>query len=110
MDLETATAAWEKISRSSFVASAAGALVSALKFTPGAGWRERMVNAFAGCVAAGYVTPALLAWLGMKSPEYVSMASFMMGLVGMSLAAALMQGIKDAPVGQIIASWLTRKG
>ena len=97
------------IARSPFAVGALGALVTAIKFTPGASWRERAFNVFAGSMAAGFLTPALIEWLGMASPAYASGAAFLFGLVGMSLAAALLQGIKDTELGKIISGWLSRR-
>lgn len=99
----------EKIATSPFTVGAVGALITALKFTPGATWPERVVNVVAGSAAAGFTTPALIEWLNMKSPAYTSGAAFLFGLVGMSLAAAVLQGIKDTPLGQIITGWLSRR-
>ena len=100
----------EHIARSPFTIGAIGALITAVKFTPGATWPERIVNVLAGSAAAGFITPALVEWLSMKSPAYASGAAFLFGLVGMSLAAALLQGIKDTPLGQIFTGWLSRRG
>lgn len=100
----------ERIARSPFTIGAIGALITAVKFTPGASWGERGFNVLAGSAAAGFITPALVEWLNMKSPAYASGAAFLFGLVSMSLAAALLQAIKDTPFGQILTGWLTRKG
>ena len=99
----------EKIARSPFTVGAVGALITAVKFTPGASWPERGFNVLAGAAAAGYVTPALVEWLGMTSPTYASGAAFVLGLVGMSLASAMLQAIKDTPLGQIITGWISRR-
>lgn len=93
-----------------FIVGAIGALITAVKFTPGASWPERLVNIAAGSAAAGFVTPALTEWLHMTLPAYQNGAAFLFGLVGMSLAAAALQAIKDTAWGQIVASWLTRRG
>lgn len=105
MDFDTGS-----ISSSPFTVGAVGALITAVKFTPGASWGERAFNILAGSAAAGFITPALVEWLNMKSPAYASGAAFLFGLVGMSLAAALLQGIKDTPLGQILTGWLSRRG
>lgn len=99
----------ERVIRSPFTVGAVGALITAVKFTPGASFGERAINVLAGSAAAGFITPAIVEWLAMKSTAYVSGAAFLFGLVGMSLAAALLQAIKDTAWGQIVASWLTRR-
>lgn len=100
----------ERIARSPFTIGAVGALITAVRFTPGASWAERIFNVVAGSAVAGFVTPALIEWLGMRSPAYASGAAFVCGLLGMSLAAAVLQGIKDTPLGAIVVGWLARKG
>ncbi|MGA0608818.1 hypothetical protein [Caldimonas sp. KR1-144] len=98
-----------RIATSPFAIGALGALVTAVKFTPGASWRERAFNVFSGALCAGFLTPAIVEWLNMKSPAYSSGAAFLFGLVGMSLAAALLQAIKDTPLGQIVTGWISRR-
>src|SRR5574337_438364 len=80
----------EKIAGSPFAIGALGAVITAIKFTPGASLPERIVNVVSGSAFAGFVTPALVEWLHMSSPAYSSGAAFLMGLVGMSLAAAML--------------------
>lgn len=100
----------ERLIRNPFAVGAIGALITAVKFTPGASWPERAFNVLAGSLAAGYLTPALIDWLDMPSQVYASGAAFLLGLVGMSLAAAMLQAIKDTPFGQILTGWIGRKG
>lgn len=95
--------------RSPFLAGAVGALITAVKFTPGANWCERLFNASSGTALAVIVAPALVEWLHLTSPTYLSATAFFLGLLGMSLAAALMQALKDTPFGQILAGWITRR-
>lgn len=99
----------ERFLRSPFVTGAVGAIITAVKFTPGAGWKERVFNVAAGSATAGFVAPALVEWLNLTSPSFASGAAFVLGLVGMSLAAAALQAIKDTPLGQIVTGWLSRK-
>lgn len=100
----------DRIGRSNFVVGAVGALITAMKFTPGASLPERITTVLAGSSMAGYLTPALVQWLGMPSAGYASAAAFLIGLLGMSLAAAALAAIKETPLGQILAGWLGRKG
>jgi hypothetical protein len=100
----------EKIIHSPFFTGAIGALVTAVKFTPGASWLERAANIGFGALVSGFVTPALIEWLNVKSQAYLSCAAFMLGLLGMSLAAAALDGIKTTKFGEIVDSWLRRKG
>ena len=99
----------ERVLRSPFATGALGAVVTALKFTPaGTAWYERMFNVLCGSLFAGFLTPAFAEFTGLSSPAMVSWSGFMFGLVGLSLAAALLQAIKETPGAQIIASWLQR--
>ena len=99
----------EKIISSPFAIGGAGALVAALKFTPGATWTERGVNVVAGSLAAGFITPALVQWLSMASPGYMNGAAFIVGLLGMSLVAAVLDWLKSGKLGESISSWTTRR-
>ena len=98
----------ERIARSPFVVGALGALVTAVRFTPGASWFERGFNVLAGSLAAGYISPALVAWLGLHAEPYASSAAFVVGLLGMSVASALLAAIRDTPLGVILTGWLSR--
>lgn len=98
----------ERIARSPFVVGALGALVTAVKFTPGASWIERSFNVVAGSLAAGYVAPALIAWLSLRDEPYASGAAFVVGLLGMSVASAVVQAIRETPFGVILSGWLSR--
>lgn len=99
----------DRILRSPFAHGALGAIVTALKFTPaGTVWYERLFNVLCGSLLAGYLTPAFVEFVGMTSLAMASAAGFMFGLVGLSLAAALLQAIKETSWSQIIASWLRR--
>jgi len=100
----------EKIIHSPFITGAFGAVVTAVKFTPGATWFEKVVNVGLGAMSSGFVTPALIEWLNVTSPAYFGCAAFLFGMLSMSLAAAVLDGIKAAKLGEIIDSWLKRKG
>ncbi len=99
----------KEIASSPFTVGAIGAFVAAIKFTPGASWLEKLVNIISGALIAGYLAPVLVGFLQMSSPSYQSGAAFAVGLLGMSVVAAVIQGIKDTPLGQIITSWATRR-
>lgn len=92
-----------------FLIGAIGALITALKFTPGATWIERAVNVVAGSLIAGFTTPALIEWLHMTSSGYTNGAAFVVGLLGMSLVAAALDWLKSGKLGEILSSWGTRR-
>lgn len=97
----------EKAVRNPFMAGAVGAAAT-LRFAPGATWWERATNVAAGSVCAGYCAPALAEWLNLTTAGMNSALAFGVGMFGLSLVAAITQGIRDTRVGEIIASWLSR--
>lgn len=99
----------ERIASSPFVPGALGALVTALKFTPGATWPERVVNVVAGSLVAGYVAPPLLEYLRVASPSAMGGAAFMLGLLSMSIVAAVLSAVRETKWAEIVTSWLARK-
>ena len=100
----------ERLARSPWAAGAVGAMVTAMRFTPGASWPERAVNVACGSAAAGYLTPALAAWWNIQQAHYVSAAAFAIGLLGMAITAAAITAIKDLPAAKIISGWIERRG
>lgn len=97
----------DQILASPFTAGGFGSLV-ALKFAPGTSWWERATNVATGILVAGYVTPALAEFLHLKG-AVAGGAAFLLGLLGMSLIAAVLQGIRDVKLGEIISGWLSRR-
>jgi len=98
----------DKLLSSPFTIGALGALV-ALKFAPGDSWLDRVANVLSGSLAAGFITPALVDWLQMDARSYASGAAFVVGLLGMSVADALVAGIRQTPLAKIVTGWLSRR-
>lgn len=98
----------ERLVRSPFVTGALGGLVTALRFMPGASWGERAVNVGAGSLTAGYLSPALIQFLQLES-GYAYGAAFVVGMLGLSVVAALLQGLKELKLAEIISGWLSRR-
>lgn len=94
---------------SHFAAGALGSFV-ALKFAPGVNWKERTFNVLAGSLCAGFCAPALAEWLHVGSAGFHAFLSFAVGLFGLSLATAILQGIRELKVADIVSGWLSRKG
>lgn len=97
------------ITRDPFAVGALGSVVG-LKFAPGATWAERCINVVAGALCAGYCSPALVEYLHVASKGMQSFMSFAVGLFGLSLAAAIVQGIQNTKFGDIFTGWLSRGG
>lgn len=97
------------VARNPFVAGVVGSLVG-LKFAPGATVGERITNVLAGAVCAGYVAPGVTEWLHITSHTVHALVAFGIGLFGLSLAAAIWQGVRDVKLGEVITGWISRKG
>lgn len=101
----------EELAKNPFIIAAIGAAVaSAKKLVPGTTWPERVTNVIAGCAIGGFVSPMVCDWLQMISQSYRGGAAFLMGMFGMSLADALIAGIKETKFGELVAGWLKRPG
>jgi hypothetical protein len=98
-----------KIIGAPLAAGVAGAFVG-LKFAPGINWTERLVNVATGSACAGFVAPAAGEAFRLTSPSMLSCLSFFLGMFGMSLAAAMMVGLRDVKIADIIQSWLSKRG
>lgn len=97
----------EKVLHTPFLVGALGSLVG-LRFAPGLSWWERLANVAAGSACAGVLAPAVGDWLHATAPLQSALA-FVVGLFGLSLAAAVMQGLRDLKVGDILSGWLSRR-
>jgi len=97
----------DRILGSPFTIGGLGSLV-ALKFAPGVSWWERFTNVASGMLVAGYGAPALAEWLQFKTAGMGNAAAFILGLLGMSLIAAILQAIRDLKLAEILAGWLTK--
>lgn len=97
-----------KMAANPLVAGLAGAFVG-LRFAPGASWLERSANVAAGAVCSGFVAPAASEMLKLSSPSMTGFMAFVIGMFGMSLASAVMQGLRDVKVGEIVTGWISRR-
>ena len=103
------TPSWHEAALSSnLVAGLLGALIG-LKWAPGKSWLERVANVVTGFGCAVYLTPGGAEWLGVESPRALAALSFAVGMFGLSLAAAISDGIKQTRLGEALTSWLTRR-
>ena len=99
----------DRLLRGPFIAGLSGSIV-ALRWVPGITLLERLFNALAGTAVAGIGSPALSDWLHITSAGTVSALAFAVGLFGLSLAAAIVQAIRDLRLADIITGWISRKG
>lgn len=98
----------ESALRSHFTVGAVGSVV-ALRFAPGTSWQERIFNVASGSACAGYCAPALVEWFHIVSPGLSSAIAFGVGMFGLSVAAAVMQAIRELRLGEIVTGWLRRR-
>jgi hypothetical protein len=96
----------DRVMRSPVVAGAIGSIV-ALKSSPGSSWPERFFNVLCGALLAGYASPALAEFFGLKTPAMQSGAAFAVGLFGMNLVATAFQWTRDAKLGDWLP-WLKK--
>lgn len=88
--------------KSPFTVGSFGAAVFALKFAPGETWQQRVVNIVAGGITAGYISPALVEYLELQSTGFSNAVAFGVGLLGMSLIAAILQAIRETKLADFI--------
>ena len=98
----------QKLATSPLAAGVLGSLVG-LRLAPGLSWLERFANVIAGSVCAGFAAPAAGELFKLSSAAMLGFLAFAMGMFGMSIAAAIMQALRDAKLGEAITSWLTKK-
>lgn len=98
----------QKIISNPLAAGVAGALVG-LRFAPGLSWLERITNVSTGAACASFVAPAAGELFRLSSASMMSGLAFAVGMFGMSLGAAIIQGLRDLKVGDIITSWISKR-
>ena len=98
----------EKLSHSPWAMGALGSLTAVVRSTPGTTLAEKVFNGLAGSAIAGVGAPALCEWLKVTSPNYLSIAALILGLVGMSLCDQLLKAAKETPLGKFLGDWLDR--
>ena len=100
---------WHETALSSHVLAGLLGSMVALRWAPGATWGERVCNVGAGFACAVYLTPAAAEWFEITSPRGVAAMAFAAGMFGLSLAAAVVEAIKSADLGEVLRGWLSRR-
>lgn len=90
-----------------YVAGLAGALLG-LKAIPGTTYPERLANLALGFLVAVFVGPAIVDNLHVTSTKVAAGIIFAMGAAGLVAFSAIMEGIKQTPVRDLIIGWLSR--
>lgn len=89
-------------------AGLAGALIG-LRWAPGAGTVDKLLNVISGATLAGFGGPALGEWLRLSSSQ-LSVAGLVLGLFGISLADAVMRSIRTIDLAEIARGWFSKGG
>lgn len=99
----------DSITSNTYVASFAGAILG-LKAIPGGTFATRLSNLLFGFLLAVYAGPALVEYLNVTSGKISSGLVFAVGASGLVIFAAVVDGIKQTPLGTIISGWISRRG
>jgi hypothetical protein len=95
---------------SNFFIGAVGGFITAQKFLPGTTRKEKAFNSVCGAVIAHYLTDPLVAALQMDAKVYANGAAFLLGLLGMTLIAGIIQALRDTNFVQAFLSLFKRGG
>lgn len=90
-------------------AGVTGSIVGA-KFVPAPSWLERFLNLALGAACAAFVAPAVVEWLHVSSRSWQMAVAFVIGVFGLSLCSAVIDGIKKLDLATIISGWISKKG
>lgn len=99
----------DSVTSNTYVAALAGSILG-LKAIPGVTFAERLSNLLFGFLLAIYAGPALVEYLHVTSVKVSSGLVFAVGAGGLVVFAAVLDGVRQTPVGAIISSWFSRKG
>ncbi len=98
----------DRLARSPFLVGALGSFV-ALRFAPGQTWAERLFNVMCGALCSGFCAPALTEWMHVSTAGMQSFCAFVVGMFGLSLAAAITTTLKTMDMASIVSGWLGRR-
>lgn len=86
-----------------------GGALAGLRFAPGLSWPERVVNVASGAACAGWIAPAAVNLFDLASGSAESALAFLIGMFGMSIAAAVTEAVRALRLADIIAGWISRR-
>lgn len=78
----------------------------ALRWVPGQTWLERAANLSVGAATAWFCAPAIGEFWHLTSKSQFSFLSFFVGLFGLAVTAAIMQGLREIKLAEIATAWL----
>lgn len=86
-----------------------GGALAGLRFAPGATLLERAFNVVSGAACAGWLAPAAVSLFDLTSVSAESAMAFLIGMFGMSIAAAVMEAVRAVKLAEILTGWISRK-
>lgn len=98
----------QKIVTHPLTAGLGGALVG-LRFAPGATILERSLNVLSGAACAGWLAPAAVTLFDLTSKSAEAAMAFLIGMFGLSIAAAAMEVVRTIKLSEIVSGWISRK-
>lgn len=98
----------QKIIVHPYVPGAVGAAIG-LKFSPGNSWVERATNVASGWACSLFITPIVVEFFKIRTQGFTYGLSFLIGLFGLSIMAAMFDGLRQVKFGEIITGWLSKK-
>lgn len=86
-----------------------GGALAGLRFAPGVSWIERIFNVASGAACAGWLAPAAVGLYDLASTSAESAIAFLIGMFGMSIAAAVVEAVRAVKLADIVTGWISRK-
>lgn len=86
-----------------------GGAVAGLRFAPGLTLLERVFNVASGASCAGWLAPAAATIFDLTSDSAPMALAFLIGMFGMSIAAAVFEAVRSVRLAEIITGWISRK-
>lgn len=91
------------------IAAGIGGAIAGLKFAPGPTWLDRVFNVAAGAASASWLAPAAAGLFDLPGLSSEAALSFVIGMLGMSVAAAIVETLRTVKWADIITGWISRK-
>lgn len=86
-----------------------GGAVVGLRFAPGLTLLERVFNVVSGAACAGWLAPAAVSLFDLTTTSAEAALSFVIGMFGMSVAAALMEAVRTVNLAEVVRGWISRR-
>lgn len=98
----------DELATNPFLVSLLGSLLG-LKAWPGINMGEKALNVCLGFAIAIIAGPAIAEYTGVSSPRLTAAITFASGATGLVVFAAIIEGMRQTKLGDIITNWLSRR-